>query len=188
MSINTAMTSIADKIRSLLGLSGAMGLDAMASNLAVEQANIADAFAAVSSKGGTVPDSQVSGNLASAIGSIPLGVTVQRAIGTFTTDSNGDATVNCGFQPDVVTIPVGLQAVDGVYYELMASIDFSSATTDEEKKELCSWATDDTGLLVFVIKRKQIGFEISCATYDWSWKNSAIKNRSFDFVAIKFTQ
>ena len=73
MSINTAMTAIADKIRGLLGLSGAMGLDAMASNLAVEQANITDAFAAVSSKGGTVPESKVSGNLAAAIGTISTG-------------------------------------------------------------------------------------------------------------------
>ena len=73
MSINTAMTAIADKIRGLLGLSGAMGLDAMASNLAVEQTNIADAYAAVSSKGGTMPESQVSGNLAAAIGTISTG-------------------------------------------------------------------------------------------------------------------
>ena len=73
MSINTAMTAIADKIRGLLGLSGAMGLDAMASNLAVEQTNIADAYAVVSSKGGTVPESKVSGNLAAAIGTISTG-------------------------------------------------------------------------------------------------------------------
>ena len=73
MSINTAMTAIADKIRGLLGLSGAMGLDAMASNLAVEQTNIADAYTVVSSKGGTVPESKVSGNLAAAIRTISTG-------------------------------------------------------------------------------------------------------------------
>lgn len=33
MSVSTKMTAIADKIRSLLGLTGTMGLDAMASNL-----------------------------------------------------------------------------------------------------------------------------------------------------------
>lgn len=33
MSVNSKMTAIADKIRTLLGLSGEMGLDAMATNL-----------------------------------------------------------------------------------------------------------------------------------------------------------
>lgn len=33
MSVNSKMTAIADKIRSLLGLTGIMGLDAMANNL-----------------------------------------------------------------------------------------------------------------------------------------------------------
>ena len=107
MSINTAMTSIADRIRGLLGLTGTMGLDAIASNLAVEQANISDAFAAVSSKGGTVPDSQASGNLAAAIGTIPTGAAVQRKSGTFTTNTGGDSTVECGFQPDLVYLQFG---------------------------------------------------------------------------------
>ena len=33
MSVNSKMTAIADKIRTLLGISGAMGLDAMSDNL-----------------------------------------------------------------------------------------------------------------------------------------------------------
>lgn len=71
MSVNSKMTAIADTIRALLGLSGTMGLDAMATNLGTEQTNIANAFTAVGNKGGAVPSSKVSGNLASAIASIP---------------------------------------------------------------------------------------------------------------------
>lgn len=37
MSVNSAMTAIADKIRALLGISGTMGLDAMATNLTTAQ-------------------------------------------------------------------------------------------------------------------------------------------------------
>ena len=57
MSVNSKMTAIADKIRSLLGITGAMGLDAMATNLETEQTNVASAFSAVGDKGGTVPSS-----------------------------------------------------------------------------------------------------------------------------------
>lgn len=37
MSVNSKMTAVADRIRTLLGLSGAMGLDAMANNLGTAQ-------------------------------------------------------------------------------------------------------------------------------------------------------
>ena len=95
MSVNSKMTAIADKIRALLGLSGTMGLDAMTDNLTTEQTNIMNAFTAIGNKGGTVPSSKVSGNLASAINSIPSGVTVQRKSSNFMTDNSGAATVNC---------------------------------------------------------------------------------------------
>ena len=65
---------------------------------------VSNAFTAVGNKGGTVPSSKVSGNLATAIQSIPSGVAVQRKSGTVVTDSNGEATVVCGFKPDLVYI------------------------------------------------------------------------------------
>lgn len=71
MSVKEKMTAIADKIRALLGISGTMGLDAMAANLGTEQTNVSAAFTAIGNKGGTVPSSKVSGNLASAIRTIP---------------------------------------------------------------------------------------------------------------------
>lgn len=74
MSINSKMTAIADKIRAICGITGVMGLDAMSTNLRTVQANIIDAFTAVSNKGGIVPSSKVSGNLATAINSISDGV------------------------------------------------------------------------------------------------------------------
>lgn len=73
MSVNSAMTAIADEIRSILGISGSMGLDAMGTNLGTVRNDLSNAFAAVGNKGGTVPASKVSGNLASAIASIVTG-------------------------------------------------------------------------------------------------------------------
>lgn len=73
MSVNSAMTAIADEIRSILGISGSMGLDAMETNLGTVRNDLSNAFAAVGNKGGTVPASKVSGNLAGAIASIVTG-------------------------------------------------------------------------------------------------------------------
>lgn len=73
MSVNTKMTAIADKIRGLLGLTGTMGLDAMATHLGTEQANITAALTALSDKGVDVPSGANSDNLAELIAAIEAG-------------------------------------------------------------------------------------------------------------------
>lgn len=106
MSVNSKMTAVADKIRNILGIAGTMGLDAMAENLETLRMNLTNAFAAIGSKGGTVPSSEISGNLEAAIQSIPDYVPVQRAAGSITIsyDSEKNTYINCGFTPDVVLI------------------------------------------------------------------------------------
>ena len=59
MSVKSKMTAIADKIRALLGISGTMGLDAMATNLttaqnevSVQEDLITQIAAALEGKGG----------------------------------------------------------------------------------------------------------------------------------------
>lgn len=84
MSVNSKMTAIADKIRALLGTSSDLSLDAMATNLGTVQTNVSNAFTVIRNKGGTVPSSQVSGNLASAIESIPSGTTTSTTVGSAT--------------------------------------------------------------------------------------------------------
>lgn len=73
MSVDSKMTAIADKIRGLLGLTGEMGLDAMATNLTTEQANIDAALSAIANKGVTVPDGSTSDALAALIDGIEAG-------------------------------------------------------------------------------------------------------------------
>lgn len=106
MSVNAKMTALADKIRSLLGTTETMGLDAMAANLQTEKTNVTNAFTAIGNKGGTVPASKISGNLASAVNSIPDFIPVQRLEGTVTItyDAEKNTYVSCGFTPDLVMI------------------------------------------------------------------------------------
>ena len=130
MSVNSKMTAIADKIRALLGISGTMGLDAMAANLDTEQTNVSAAFTAIGSKGGTVPTAKVSGNLASAIGTIPEGsaaapvlqqktATPSKSEQTVRPDSGYDglSQVSISAIPDDYIIPSGTKSVtqNGTY-------------------------------------------------------------------------
>lgn len=182
MSVKSKMTAIADKIRALLGISGTMGLDAMSANLATIQTDISGAFTAVGNKGGTVPSSKVSGNLASAINSIPAGVTVRTTSGSFSTDSNGTATVNCGFQPDLVYVTQGyVYQVNG--YLVSANLAFHESSN--KKLYTSFWNEDDVITDIFATRNAN-GFSVEMVTYDGSW-NPSPYNAEFEYTAVKYT-
>lgn len=181
MSVNSKMTAIADLIRALLGLSGTLGLDAMATNLGTEQTNISNAFSAVNSKGGTVPSSKVSGNLATAINSIPTGVTVQRKTGTFTTSGSSFA-VDVGFRPDLVLLHAGED--DGGDNKMHTAAAFYEDTRDivAVQAQLAS----NNGFYMFYILPTDYGFSGNAWKVDnnWSWNEFSTQ---ISYVAVKYT-
>lgn len=184
MSVNSKMTAIADKIRSLLGITGTMGLDAMATNLGTEQTNVANAFTAVGNKGGTVPSSKVSGNLASAINSIPAGVTVQIKTGTVTGVSGSAKTVSCGFKPDAVfftgTLPQGGKAVHaGVAFTEKNSTSMDTLFSGSSTSYIFSHLT---------VGQTSTGFTVKGIRYNTSLQQSNESNRSLSYIAIKYTE
>jgi|GEM_PF-2800178 len=186
MSVNEKMTAIADKIRALLGISGAMGLDAMANNLAAEQTNVSAAFTAIGNKGGTVPPSKVSGNLASAIVTIPTGsggVTVQRKEGGATTDSDGFASVNCGFQPDVVLFT---NMYLNSRYECHAAVVFPEQKQSSYELYAMAQSDDMPDGGYFDVVRTQTGFNVLLSVKTEEGEQFA-DNVYFTFVAIKYT-
>jgi hypothetical protein len=85
---DTTLTGIADKIRSLLGLSGKMSPAQMQTNLTTEQANITAALAALEEKGVTVPDGANSNALAGLIAAIEAGGGIKISAATFTPAEN----------------------------------------------------------------------------------------------------
>lgn len=131
MSVDSKMTAIADKIRGLLGLTGEMGLDAMATNLGTEQANVTAALTALAEKGVDVPAGSNSNALVGLIAAIEAGGGgLEFAQGTFacSTDvfgsnssSHGTAlrNINVGFVPDVIIMVLAdyrnVTRVDGMY-------------------------------------------------------------------------
>ena len=185
MSVQTAMTAIADKIRAILGVSGAMGLDAMAANLGTVQTDIDGAYTAVGSKGGTVPSSRVSGGLASAISSIPLGVNVQRKAGSFTTNASGNATVNCGFQPDIVYIRGITSTIGDETFDYSMAIAF--AEDGRSHCNTCMWYGEAGNILDVMWTRSETGFSVSVSQYDADFHESVSSKTTHIYVALKYT-
>lgn len=68
--VNEKMTAIADQIRTLIGATGAMGLDAMATNLTTANSAVASAKTAITDKGVSVPEDTGVDDLAALIASI----------------------------------------------------------------------------------------------------------------------
>lgn len=183
MSVNSKMTAIADQIRELRGMSGSLSLDTMNTRLEEVRGYISDAFTAIGNKGGSLPGYQVSQNLATAINSIPAGVTVQRKTGTFTTNTSGTATVNVGFQPDVVYIQGSSVTDSGETHSYSQAIVFSEE--NRTNPDTVMWHSD--GLTDMIWERTSTGFSVYVYNWDWDWNDTAANRESFTYVAIKYT-
>lgn len=151
---------------------------------------VSDAFTAIGNKGGTVPSSKVSGNLSTAIDSIPTGATVQHTSGDFTTTGTADissiivTSVECGFMPDVVRI-----STNETYgqYLLETAADFYGAKADAISGSLYVDWEPDVMLLDYFIDRTATGFTFSCICYDYAMGGVNAENLLFSYSATKFT-
>lgn len=147
--------------------------------------NVANAFTAVGNKGGTVPSSKVSGNLATAISSIPSGVTVQRTPpnASFTTDGDGRATVNCGFQPDLVVINPMVPLSEGYDYRLTYPFEVTNNGT-----VISTLIEHEDGFVYAGVERTSNGFNVTYMNnYNWDWNYVVVANTRCTYTAIKYT-
>lgn len=187
MSINAKMTAIADKIRSLLGITGTMGLDAMANNLGTVQTNVANAFTTIDNKGGTVPSSKTSGNLVSAIQSIPTTPIIQTDTGTFTTEDYC-AYITCGFIPDIVTITRGESSEDeddGYIY--ISEVTLRMLGDEYAETNAALWSYSDPYEVFSVYAwAEESGFGVYIKPYDESW-GAYDTPVTFNYIAVKYT-
>ena len=148
--------------------------------------NVSAAFTAIGNKGGTVPSTKVSGNLASAINSIPKGVTVKRypasGLGSFTTNSSGTATVNCGFQPDVVYISGDTIYTDGMYIDYSTAIVF----TEETRTNPAAYLNYEGVTHAVLVSKTSTGFSVDAIQFGYDW-SVTVKSTTYNYVAIKYT-
>ena len=109
---------------------------------------------------------------------------IQRKVGTFTTDSNGAATVDCGFQPDVVYIQGDREYVEaaGGYLSYSAAALFAEESRDNPTTYMAS----DGGLVIMVWEKTSTGFTIAAVNMDYSWNESTTRT-TYNYVAVKYT-
>lgn len=181
------MTAIADKIRVLLGLTGTMGVDAMANNLGTALTELENAYTAVGNKNGTIPAEKTIGNLSSAIGTVSTGVAVQKKSGSARTSSKGSFTVDCGFKPDFVFLHHNEKdADDGCLYSAAVSFTEETRTGASGKSPyLAMWS--NSCIYSIYVSQTDSGFYLEAWKYDDDWNSSDASNTTFNYVAVKYT-
>lgn len=155
--------------------------------------DLAAAYTTITQAGGAAQGAPTIANLPASIQSIPpaTGVTVQRAEGTFTTDSSGKATIwstAIPFKPDIFLIP-GLK--NGSYDTQLAFVFPEATTGDGYAKQLATWSDDYPDGIEAQVKRTWEGatpyLSITMYKYTSSGSYSPVYETQFPFVAIKYT-
>ena len=108
---------------------------------------------------------------------------IQTDSGTFTTDRNGYATVNCGFKPDVVRFTID-HNWNGWKFE--GAIDFASSNYD---KIICTDLYDDDIRLAatYSTTRTDTGFTVEAGYRGYEYNEGALKYQTVTYSAVKYT-
>lgn len=117
---------------------------------------------------------------------IQIGGNVQTYSGTFSTNSGGTATVNCGFQPDIVVVDIGTAVIEGYTYH--TSLTFPLCIDRTNLHELCAWGENlGINMIDGIVESKSTGFGILLneVTENWDWVTYANKG-PFNVTAYKF--
>lgn len=119
-------------------------------------------------------------------GSMNAGGTKQEKSGSFTTNSSGNATVNCGFEPDYVIIfNPSLTAVRD--YVMSATAHFSY---DPDVIGLFAvWVpelSDDVHAVSFDMRQTTTGFTVLAENISWDNGYSNARYKTFNYYAVKY--
>lgn len=129
----------------------------------------------------------VAGNIKSGVSIFGVsgafaGVEVQIASGSFTTDTNGEATINCGFKPDLAVMLVPEVNEDGDHYHPT----FAFSVLNEEYVVQCSEAAEYIMYLLAV--RTETGFYVGANRFSFDWEEiGPPSKKTFQYVAVKYT-
>ena len=112
------------------------------------------------------------------------GAEVQQKSGTFRTSSSGTATVNCGFKPDAVFITGTVSGYTGKYHGCAA---FSA---DSVTSAVSYFQSSSTSYIFSYVTFTQTstGFTAAAKRLNTSFAESNDTNRTFNYIAIKYTK
>lgn len=112
------------------------------------------------------------------------GANVQKKTGAFTTDSNGEATIDVGFKPDLIAINGG--------YDVSGILNYCGSMFTEANQEQISTliAPEDKENYLFtqtLMLRTTTGAKIGLYKVSTSFQASPETNRTIEYTAIKYT-
>lgn len=197
MSVNSKMTAIADIFRALGSIEydpnnndTKFSLDEMAQYLEYIRTTIEQAYELAISKGGipSNPSRAPIMNLAECVYNIPIeGATVRRKEGTFATGPDGTASVNCGFQPDVVLFTGLFLTTNGYSYECHPAIVFSEQKQSSYYLFTTGQSNNFPYGINFTAMATDNGFGVQVLKNSSNGTPSPALNTEFQYVAIKYT-
>lgn len=116
------------------------------------------------------------------------GITVRRTTGSFTTSTSGAATVTCGFQPDIVIITGFAYTYEDPDYEYQACFCFPERKYSSHSPSCSAFSDNYAHGVDFTLAQTSTGFTVSeTYKFDADWNASIVSQKSFDYVAIKYT-
>ena len=129
----------------------------------------------------------ISGELDTKL-SPPEKITVLRKSGSFRTNKNGGADVNCGFKPDFVYVRLMAYNYDTYTSLEQLSVVFSEETREGIPSSIC-WEQNDNGVIDSVWFPTDTGFSVNLWYHPWDWSATAsVSYTTFQYVAIKYTE
>ena len=140
---------------------------------------------AIRTKGGTSAQLAFPAGFVSAIGNIPTGTPVRTYSGSFTTDANGEATINCGFKPDLVYIE-GYDIPESRYFFTIPLFLHSGAAGEYIVGTGVLTDNDNQYAEVGSAPRTN-GFFIGLYRIGWNWNYLHLANYTMNYTAIKWT-
>lgn len=130
-------------------------------------------------KGGTSDKLTFPEGFKNAVDAISKGIAVQTKSGSFSTGSNGHATVSCGFKPDMLYVTKGESYQ---WYKVSACFAFHAAGSDRINTGMWTGETVIDGYAT----RNESGASLNMKTYDESWNEIGYAGM-FSYVAVKYT-
>ena len=171
MSVNSKMTAIADKIRALLGISGTMGMDAMATNLTTLQNQIASALSTLASKNISVPSGATAANLATLIAKLPDAVTVRNMLKEAVDSSKNPYNGGKGWKENTYLSWNGLTESSSTNYDVTGWIPAKAGDVIRLKNvQLCKTVNSASKCLISVTKSDFSAYQ---STTNWLTAPSA---------------
>ena len=139
---------------------------------------------ALTGKGVTADGTEGLETLVPKVSEIESAAQVQRYAGTFTTDNNGEATVDCGFKPDIVYIFNDWAPMDNRADSMSMAL---NEGFDSSKNNMTVMASSGGIIAASWTAWTSTGFTVIMLQYDFNWNKSKLSNQTISYVAIKYT-